>query len=62
MAAAQADGDGAVEVFEDAQNDLVEQIGRRAGRNAIEHLAEDDAAHAFELAGLRSCHSMRSTW
>ena len=53
MAAAQADRDGTVEVHRSAlQNDFVEQIGRRAGRGAIEHLAEDDAAHAVEFAGV----------
>ena len=52
VAAAQADGDGTLEVFEGAQNRLLQQIGRRAGRNAIEHLAEDDAVYAFQLAGL----------
>ena len=36
------------------QNHLFEQLGRRAGRGAIEHFAEDDAAHALELAGLRA--------
>ena len=52
VARAQADCDRAFEVFEGAQNHLIEQLGRRTGRSAIEHLAEDDAAHALHLAGL----------
>ena len=31
---------------------FIKQIGRCAGRRAVEHFAEDDAAHAVEFAGL----------
>ena len=52
VARAQADGDGPVEAVESAlRMASFEEIGRSAGRSAIEHLAEDDAADACELAG-----------
>ena len=37
---------------EGTEDCLVKQFGCGAGRNAVEHFAEDDAADAFELAGV----------
>ena len=51
VTAAQADGDGNVEAVESAENGAIEEIGRSASRNTIDHFAEDDAANARELAG-----------
>src|ERR1700728_242786 len=51
MTAAQADGDGNVDFGKGSENDIVQQAGGRAGRNAVEHFTEDDAVHSVELAG-----------
>ena len=52
VAAAQADGDRSVEVIGMREGSPLRAVPARAGRGAIEHFAEDDAAHAFELARL----------
>ena len=50
VTAAEADGDGPVKAVERAEDCLIEQLGRGAWGNAIEHLAEDDAGDSVELA------------
>jgi len=52
MAAAQSDGDRSLEIFKHAQNHLFKQMGGRPRRHTIQHLAEDNAAHAGQLARL----------
>ena len=49
-------GDGNAEAPDNARHDLLQRILLAAGLHAIEHLAEDDATHAVELAGKFQLH------
>src|SRR5579863_4959665 len=51
VAGAKANGDGGVEISEDVEDDVCDEVGVGAGGDAVEHLAEDETAHAFEFSG-----------
>lgn len=51
MTRAKADRDRNVEVGEHVEDDVFNEVRIGSGRDAVEHLAEDEAAYAFEFAG-----------